>query len=1550
MLNSTIKETTDILRRHLALWSSSSAVEEVPPPQLGNELLELAEAALDSGHALTVPPEIWHEYLYLTSRPRFLLSLPSAAHRERWAETTFSLVKIADYGLLDLFNQRLRIHPDRPLFQETDESGSRLWSYEAMARRIQTMAAAFYAVQPKGPRVAIFANNSLDTACCDLACLCYDIFVSPLIVHFDSATLAWIFDRLGINIVVTDSGEYRERLLPARKASSQPFHVFLLGTDGAVEHHESLFAETCAALGPEDSARILEKRPRRPIEADATVMFTSGSTGKPKGIVFSEYNLITKRFARGAAVPGIGDNDVLLCYLPLYHTFGRYLELLGSVYWGATYAFAGNPSAETLLARMQQVQPSVMIGVPFRWSQIRDYCLEKMGQAATLGEHEALFRRTVGERLQWGLSAAGYLEPKVFQFFNRHGVNLCSGFGMTEATGGITMTPPGGYVDNSVGIPLPGVKTRFGDQGELQVAGPYVARYLDDPCVEQPQPNECGEYWLATGDLFVVKPNGHYEIVDRIKDIYKNNKGQTIAPRRIEQRFEGVPGIKRTFLVGDGRGFNVLLIVPDPRDPVLEASPSEENTREYFHQIVSAVNQNVAPFERVLNFAVLDRDFSLEKGELTAKGSFRRKIIQEHFAQVIDELYRKIEIELEVNSYRVRIPRWLYRDLGILEDDIVVRDGALCNRRLDHRLSIGPVEYSENVLIGDLEYQLSGQEIDLGLFCRQPRLWVSNPALTRFCPCREGWDLPLKGVTAHVFLPWERAQTPDTAESDLHLVVDTRLKQIHQLGMQALFGRGETCREAVERLAGILSQSDHRHSGVIKRRLEALARHADIEVRSFAYRALLLDEPAADYSEGFPAFIHSGLPFLTQDAIQSIAKANLEPRRLGSLRQRLHTYRQQISWPAGPLAREQFSNLLRLLLNFAQYHPESYSAIREELACWALHRQDPEIARIAEQYLEELAGWCKGRFAGQPAKGPSWEEMVVFEDGLSNGEIALLKHVLFGTTMLQQSVMIIFDEPGFETSQVPAGGIWITRVVARHQYVRYRVSLNLLNGKHFDVQLILREDFDNVAVREMVLWMMGVGGFAWGPSALPKFGCCRPELGAMSMAYISDLTVWERIREFTSIRPPRSTYLGVRDWRKLYIRALSTVFRGWRNSDFRIVPGAITPANIVVTEPDFRHGSCVLSLTGWTPYENPLSLVDPMVHNFYQYTTAHYPWSKEYLDLEWIFDACVEALGTTQAKDFLGKLDRELHRHPVDSFTRNLQAALARFRDRLDDGYHVPLSVDCAIDRFKEWQSATPEATSEAREQTLTELQRLYRLEHAPEIARYHLYRHTYFAGAPDRVGEAFDGLLQQMFRNPRLTATQMPELSDLQAALNDAEDRSVFSRMVFPRPKEGHRMEVVSVGESENRQVIVRSQIVDKRNMIYTVREPLEAAEIGQIYRLFFKADFPKIVSELDQFFVCTDGEGQIVGGVCYQRLDDQVAHLDGVVVSQALKGRGIGSALLDDFCVRMASQNAKLVRTHFFLRQFCLPRGFQVDKRWGGLVRFLSSPESLTDDEALE
>ncbi len=369
------------------------------------------------------------------------------------------------------------------------------------------------------------------------------------------------------------------------------------------------------------------------LDDPCTVLFTSGSTGRPKGIAFTPFNLVSKRFARAAALPAVGRDEVLLCYLPLYHTFGRFLELMGMLYWGGTYAFAGNPSLDALLDGMTKLRPTGLISVPLRWQQIRE--------RTEAGECD--LTDVTGGRLRWGLSAAGWLAPDTFRWFHGQGVELCSGFGMTEGTGGLTMTPPGDYREESVGRPLPGVAVRLGPEGELQVAGPYVARYLPadgppgDLTVENPEDEE---NWLGTGDLFETLADGHLQIVDRIKDIYKNNRGQTVAPRKVESRFAGVPGIQRTFLAGDGRPYNVLLIVPDLDDPVLQVLTAAEREA-YFHRVVTPGQPRPRrPTSAWSNFAVLDRDFSRRPGRADAQGLVPRKTIAANFAELLDQLYR----------------------------------------------------------------------------------------------------------------------------------------------------------------------------------------------------------------------------------------------------------------------------------------------------------------------------------------------------------------------------------------------------------------------------------------------------------------------------------------------------------------------------------------------------------------------------------------------------------------------------------------------------------------------------------------------------------------------------------------------------------------------------------------------------------------------------------------------------------------------------------------------------------------------------------------------
>ncbi len=217
-------------------------------------------------------------------------------------------------------------------------------------------------------------------------------------------------------------------------------------------------------------------------------------------------------------------------------------------------------------------------------------------------------------------------------------------------------------------------------------------------------------------------------------------------------------------------------------------------------------------------------------------------------------------------------------------------------------------------------------------------------------------------------------------------------------------------------------------------------------------------------------------------------------------------------------------------------------------------------------------------------------------------------------------------------------------------------------------------------------------------------------------------------------------------------------------------------------EPDFRGGAVQNNLSGWKPYKGPLSLVRPIWRNIFQHTLSHYPWTREYLEVDWIFEAFVDALGVAAALELLTELQTQLEKGGAMTGRLGFAEALASVHRRPGRYLLLPLTLKGAIHRFEDWESwSTPTPPLRARLEILEELSRLYRLDKLPEIARFTLFRNTYFKDAEPRLLDIFDRLLVRMFRHPHRRATQMVELSDLQAALTDPDDRAAFNRLAFP-------------------------------------------------------------------------------------------------------------------------------------------------------------------------
>jgi long-subunit acyl-CoA synthetase (AMP-forming) len=271
-----MKGRAEELSSVLANWEKSAGSDRAV------EILQRAEELIGTA---SVPASTWHEYLDLTGSPSFLGALPDREHRERWADTAFRAIWKSDYRLENRLDLWARSRPTKPYLQETTGPSPEVWTYAGIAKRLRLIAGAFIAAADGEPRVAIVSDNSGDSASCDLACLVYGIFVTPLNVHFDSATLARIFDLLSINIVVADSEERIRHLQSMRLRCARPFRIFLTGALRRQSTPDVLsLGAACALEAPVNVARMLASRPKRGLTEPATAMFTSGSTGSPKGL------------------------------------------------------------------------------------------------------------------------------------------------------------------------------------------------------------------------------------------------------------------------------------------------------------------------------------------------------------------------------------------------------------------------------------------------------------------------------------------------------------------------------------------------------------------------------------------------------------------------------------------------------------------------------------------------------------------------------------------------------------------------------------------------------------------------------------------------------------------------------------------------------------------------------------------------------------------------------------------------------------------------------------------------------------------------------------------------------------------------------------------------------------------------------------------------------------------------------------------------------------------------------------------------------------------
>ncbi len=589
------------------------------------------------------------------------------------------------YSLLDdtasRYGEALALHQP---YSEDGRTHYRRYSWYDFRDAARQVAAALAAGGiRKGEVVAIASETRAELYIADFGILARGAISAALYTSYPPADLVRTLRACGAKAVFVEDPKMLQRLRDAAADAPLAVRWILLtgAAAGATALDEMLIAgrDAMAAdpgLWPRMQAGV---RPDDP----AILYLTSGATGEPK-MALTSHRALVANADLGPVVLNAGPDDSTIAFLPSAHIVQRLVMELLMVRCGTPIWFS-----ESLLRLPQEllsIEPTIFVGPPRLWERIyktvraevakkprgvRNLVYAALGVGIRAAElrlagrpvpgwmrqalkvaDRAVFRKLrerFGSRLRFAASGAAPLGADLARFYMAIGLPLHEGYGLTEG-GIVILNPNGRQKAGSIGKALPGVETRIAGDGELLLRSPYhFSGYFNDPAATASILNEG---WLSTGDIVRQDEEGYFYITGRKKEVLVTSAGRKVYPALIEDLFKTETIVNNVFLLGDNLPYPVALLTVNPAAALALKGMEDYRDRPYAEIVlaapvvreversVSRVNRRLAEFDRIHRFRILEREFTVEDGELTATMKLRRSRILENHRAVIEELYR----------------------------------------------------------------------------------------------------------------------------------------------------------------------------------------------------------------------------------------------------------------------------------------------------------------------------------------------------------------------------------------------------------------------------------------------------------------------------------------------------------------------------------------------------------------------------------------------------------------------------------------------------------------------------------------------------------------------------------------------------------------------------------------------------------------------------------------------------------------------------------------------------------------------------------------------
>ncbi|MFL0585529.1 long-chain fatty acid--CoA ligase [uncultured Sphingomonas sp.] len=586
-------------------------------------------------------------------------------------------------NLVTMFFTRAAELGDAPFLWAKHSGSWQAISWRQAAEQVASLATALRSLGLKpGERVMLVSENRPEWCISDLGIMAAGCITVPTYTTNTERDHAHVIENSGARAVIVSNQKLADTLL---KAVLRTTHV---ETVIALDHlrPRPLGVRSChwADLIEEHRADpdIVAAQANFTRADTACIIYTSGTGGAPRGVM-QHHGAILHNIAGCADVIsedlGWGD-EVFLSFLPLSHAYehtgGQMLPIAmgGQIYYAE--------SLEKLAANMEEVSPTIMFVVPRLFEVLRariTRAIEKQGgmsqrllnAALEVGARRAagtlrlrdrptalivdrIFKPRIaakfGGRMKAMVSGGAPLTPEVGIFFQSLGVTFLQGYGQTEAGPVVSCNRPKvGVTVDSVGPPLPHTEVRIAEDGEILVRGELVMHgYWRNPTETE---RVLRDGWLHTGDIGVIDEAGRIKITDRKKDLIINDKGDNIAPQKVEGMLTLQPEIMQAMIAGDRKPHMVAVIVPDPE--WMQEFCATTNTRcnlpslskdPDFRALVGAAvertNKELSVIERVRRFIIADEPFSIENEQLTPSLKIRRHILRQVYGERLDALYK----------------------------------------------------------------------------------------------------------------------------------------------------------------------------------------------------------------------------------------------------------------------------------------------------------------------------------------------------------------------------------------------------------------------------------------------------------------------------------------------------------------------------------------------------------------------------------------------------------------------------------------------------------------------------------------------------------------------------------------------------------------------------------------------------------------------------------------------------------------------------------------------------------------------------------------------